>query len=190
MVRAITLTAALALLGVASARAEIDLTPKESFYEVEGIKAPNVEFKNGPKKITYTPPANWTLSGGGNRLSLIPLDSIQAGATIETVPAKEPLPAATEANVKLYSDFAVKLLPQGASKVEVVEALVCPMRISGKAMIEVTLSYSFYGQPFRMNILFMPRQNEQLRFQFSARATDYPAMFKNFRSSLFSMQGL
>jgi len=193
MVRAITFTAAsaaLALLGAASAGAQIDLTPTDSFYEVEGIRAPNVTFRNGTKNITYTPPGNWTLSGGGDKLTLTPLDSIQAGGTIENIPTREPLPAATTDNVKVYSDMAVKLLPPGASKVELVEAAVCPMRISGKAMVEVTLSYTFYGQPFRMNVLFMPRDKEQLRFQFSSRAADYPALFKNFRGSLFSMQGL
>jgi hypothetical protein len=190
MVRAITLTATLALLGAASVRAEIDLTPKESFYVVEGIKVPNITFKNTPKDITYSPPANWTLSGGGGKLTLVPLDSVQAGGSIQSVPTRVPSPEATEANVKAYSDLAAKLVPSGASKVEVVEAQVCPMRISGKAMIEVTLSYSFYGQPFKMNVLFMPREKEELRFQFSSRASDYAKMFKDFRGSLFSMQGL
>jgi hypothetical protein len=67
---------------------------------------------------------------------------------------------------------------------------VCPLQISGKALIEITLAYSFYGQPFRMNVLFMPRDKEQLRFQFSARTMDYPANFRSFRASLFSMDGL
>jgi hypothetical protein len=100
------------------------------------------------------------------------------------------LPPADEANVKKYSEMAAGLLPPGASKVEVVEELVCPMTISGKSMIEVTFSYSFYGQPFRMNVLVMPREKEQLRFLFSARAADFPGLFKDFRRSLFSMQGL
>lgn len=190
MVRAITFTAALVLLGAASASAQLDLTPKESFYEVEGIRVPNVTFHDGSKKIAYTPPANWALSGGGNRLTLTPQDKAQAGATIENAVAPVPLPEASEASVKTYSEMALKLAPEGASKVEIVEALVCPMRISGKAMIEVTLSYSFYGQPFRMNILIMPRGREQLRFQFSARAADYNALVKDFRGSLFSMHGL
>lgn len=190
MVRTIISTAVLALLGVASARAQLDLTPKESFYEVEGIRCANVAFRNGPGKVTYTPPGNWTLSGGGSKLALTPLDKAQAGATIEIVPTPVPLPEATEANVKAYSEMAATLVPQGASKIELVEALVCPMRISGKAMIEMTLAYSFYGQPFRMNVLIMPRGQEQLRFQFSSRTADFKTLQKDFRSSLFTMQGL
>jgi hypothetical protein len=190
MVRAITITAAFALLGVAAASAQIDLTPRESFYEVEGGRWPNIAFRNGSEKITYSPPGKWKLSGGGEKLTLTPPDKAQAGATIETIRTPLPLPAANEASVKTYSKMAASFLPPGASKVEVVEELVCPMTIEGKSMIEVTFSYTFYGQPFRMNVLIMPREKEQLRFLFSARAADYEGLFKDFRRSLFSIQGL
>lgn len=190
MVHAITLTAAVVLLGAATASAQIDLTPKESFYEVEGGRYPNVAFRNGTEKVSYTPPGMWKLSGGGAKLTLTPPDKAQAGATIEVIPTRVPLPAANAANVKAYSEMAAGLLPPGASKVEVVEELVCPLTISGKSMVEVTFSYTFYGQPFRMNVLIMPRDKEQLRFLFSAKAADYPGLFKDFRRSLFSIQGL
>jgi hypothetical protein len=190
MVRRITVAAGLALFAAVNAQAQLDLTPTESFYEVEGIRVPNVSFRNGVKKIAYSPPADWTLNGGERKVTMTPRDSIQAGATIETVAMREPsLPATTE-NLKAYTDLAVSMVPREGTKVEVAEAAVCPMRISGKEMIEVTLTYSFFGQPFRMNVLFMPRDKEQLRFQFIARAVDYPPLFKAFRSSLFSMQGL
>ena len=65
--------------------AQIDLTPKETFYTVEGIRMPNISFHNGSKTVTYTPPGNWLLSGGGTRLILAPRDGVQVGATIDTV---------------------------------------------------------------------------------------------------------
>jgi hypothetical protein len=190
MVHPIVAAAVLTLLGVGSVRAQIDLTPKESFYTVEGIQVPNVTFKNGAKAVTYTPPANWLLSGGGSKLTVTPRDGIQAGATIEVQPTHGPVPAATPENIKTYSDMAVGLVPREASRVEVVEAVVSPMRISGKAMVEVTLNYAFFGQPFRMNVLFMPRERETLLFHFSSRVVDYTALAKDFRNSLFSIQGL
>lgn len=189
MVRSITVTGALALLALARAQAQIDFTPAESFYEVEGIRMPNVTFRDRAKAITYTPPADWVLSGGGAKLLLTPRDAVQAGATMETRPVQEPALPPTEENVKAYTDLAMAAVPREATKIEIVEAGICPMRISGAGMIEVTLSYSFFGQPYRMNVLFMPREREQLRFQCVARAADYPEMFKTFRSSLFSMQG-
>jgi len=190
MVHPIVAAAVLTFLGVGSVRAQIDLTPKESFYTVEGIQVPNVTFKNGTNAITYTPPSNWLLSGGGSKLTMAPRDGVQSGATIEVQTAHGPVPAAAPENVKVYSDMAVGLVPREASKVEVVEAIVSSMRISGKPMIDVTLTYTFFGQPFRMNVLFMPRERETLRFQFSSRVGDYPVLAKDFRSSLFSIQGL
>ena len=190
MVHSIVAAGALLLLGAVGACAQIDLTPKETFYTVEGIRVPNISFKNGTKTVSYTPPANWLVSGGATKLILAPRDGVQVGATIDTVQPDGQVPAATAANVKAYSDVAAALVPREASKVEVVEAVVSPMRISGRPMIEVTLTYSFFGQPFRMNVLFMPHDRETLRFQFSSRAADYTTEYKNFRSSLFSIQGL
>ncbi len=190
MVRAIACAAALSFLSTGRVSAQLDLTPTESFYEVEGIRVPNVSFRNGPKNVAYSPPGDWTLSGGGRKLALSPPEAVQAGATIETEPAPMALPPASPENIKAYRDLAVSLVPREGSKVEILEAIICPMQISGKPMIEVTLSYTFFGQPFRMNVLFMPREKEQLRFRLVARATDYPPLFKAFRSSLFTMQGL
>ena len=190
MVHSIKVATAAILLTVGSASAQIDLTPKDTFYEVEGIRAPNVSFRNGAQDVTYSPPGNWVLSGGGQKLSLTPKDKIQAGATISVLPTREAPPAATEENLKLYTEVASKLLPQDATKIEVIEAIVSPLQISGRPMIEVKLAYVFFGQQFRMNVLFMPRAKEELRFQMSARTSDYPEIYKAFRASLFSMQGL
>lgn len=190
MVHGIKVATAAILLTVGSASAQIDLTPKDTFYEVEGIRVPNVSFRNGAKEVSYTPPGDWVLSGGEQKLSLTPKDKIQAGATISALATREPSPAATQENLKHYTEAASKLLPREATKIEVVEAVVSPLQISGRPMIEVTLAYAFFGQQFRMNVLFMPREKEELRFQMVARASDYPELFKAFRSSLFSMQGL
>jgi hypothetical protein len=189
MVRAIRCGAVLVLLSGGIARAQIDFTPKESFYEVEGLRVPNVTFRNGAKNVTYSPPGHWQLSGGGKKLSLIPQDKVQAGASIEIQPGKDQLPATAE-NLQAYTELAQTLVPREASKIEVVEALVCPLRISGRSMIEVTLAYTFFGQQFRMNVLFLPHDTAQVRFQFSARTADFHPLFKSFRTSLYSMQGL
>lgn len=191
MVQRITIaTAAAILLLAGSAGAQIDLTPKDTFYEVEGIQVPNVSFRNGARNVTYSPPSDWTLSGGGQKLSLIPKDKIQAEASISVLTTREPAPPATEENLKLYTEVVAKLLPREASKIEVLEAGICPLQISGRPMVEVTMGYTFFGQQYRMNLLFMPREKDELRFQFVARAADYPALLKAFRASLFSMQGL
>jgi hypothetical protein len=182
--------AAAILLMADSARAQIDLTLKDSFYEAEDIRVPNVSFRNGDKDVAFSPPHGWTLSGGGQKLTLTPRDKIQAGATITVLATREASPAATAENLKHYTKIASGLLPREASKIEVMEAAVCPLRISGRFMVEVTMAYVFFGQPFRMNVLFMPREKEELRFQIVARTSDYADLFQAFRSSLYSIEGL
>jgi hypothetical protein len=187
MVPAISVTAVLLLLA-GRAMAQLDLSPRESFYEVEGIRVPNVKFRNGPKDVFYTPPSGWRLSGGGQKLALIPPDISQAGASIEVQPTKDPVPAQA-GNIDAYRDSAVALLPGEATKVEVIEACLCPLRISGRAMVEVTLAYVLFGQPFRTNVLFMPVDSTLIRFQINSRSSDYPRLHGDFQGSLYSMRG-
>ena len=189
MVRPIVFAAAFAAV-VIQAHGEIDFTPKESFYMAEATKVSNVAFRNGKKKMTYSPPGKWTLSGGGRKVTITPPDVPQAGATMQTEPAKAELLPATGENVKAYSDLAVSLLPKEALKVVVVEALVAPIQISRHAMVEVTLTYVHFGQQFTTNILFLPYEKEQITFQMTARTPDFAPLAKMFRSSLFSLQGL
>ena len=188
MVRAIVIIAGFALL-VSDARAELDLTPVDSFYEVEGIRVPNVTFRDGARDVTYTPPPTWILCGRGKAITLTPPNSIQAGAVVQAIPAKYLL-AATPENLKAYTELALELVPREAANVEVVETVICPLRISGRPLVEATLNYVFFGQQFRMTIFFLPREKEQVRIQFSSRASDFPPLFKAFRTSLYSMQGL
>ena len=188
MVRPIILAAALTVVA-AGARADVDFTPKESFYMAEATKVPNVAFRNGKDPIAYSPPGRWKLSGGGRKVTLIPPEIPQAAATMETEPAKDDLPA-TEENVKAYADLAINRLPREAMKVTVVESTIASLKFSGKTMVEVTLTYVHFGQPFTTNILFLPYGKEQITFQMTARTADFPPLAKAFRASLYSLQGL
>jgi hypothetical protein len=188
MVRAIVIIAGLGFL-VSGAIAELDLTPVDSFYEVEGVRVPNVTFRDGSRDVTYTPPPGWILCGRGNAITLTPPNSIQAGARVQAIPARNPLPA-TAGNLKAYTELALELAPREAANVEVVETVISPLGVSGRPLVEATLSYVFFGQQFRTTIFFLPREKEQVRFQFSSRAADFPPLFKAFRTSLYSMQGL
>jgi hypothetical protein len=187
MVHALTLTV-LGVCLVATAAADVDFTPKESFYLAEATRVPCVAFQNGQGEISYSPPGRWTLSGGGSKLTLTPPNAAQAGALMETRPRTELL-AATEANIKAYREYAARLLPREASKVSVVEATVCPMQICRRPMIEVTLTYVAYAQQFTTNLLFLPHDKEEITFQITARTADFPSVSKAFRASLFSLQG-
>ena len=145
--------AALATCAVlaASALAEIDLTPRKSFYLAEATRVPNVAFRNGSQDVTYSPPGSWILSGGGRKVTLTPPNKVQAEASIQTEPMKEPLPA-TEENVKVYSDRALGLIPREASKIAVVEAGVAPLKVCQRSLVAVTFAYVLFGQQFSTTI--------------------------------------
>ena len=189
MVRPV-ITAALALLMFAArAGADLDLTPLDGFYRAEGTRVPDINFRDGLKIISYSPPGFWKPGGGGKQATFMPPDKIQASASIEALPARELVPA-TEENLKTYSAMAVGLLPRGASNVEVVGAAVSSVHICTYALAEVTITYKFYGQDFETVFFFMPRPVEEVRFRLSCHTADFKELYKPFFRSLFSIQGL
>jgi hypothetical protein len=188
MVRPIITAAVALLMCAANAGADLDFTPLDGHYMAEGTRVPNLNFRDGLKIISYSPPANWKPAGGGKQVTFMPPDKIQASASIEALPAKELLPA-TEDNLKAYSAMATGLLPRGASNVEVVGAAVCSIHVCTYALAEVTVTYKFFGQDFEMVILFMPRPVEEIRFRLSCHAADFKELYKPFQRSLCSIQG-
>src|SRR4051812_21952791 len=121
MVRAIIIIAGLGLL-VSDACAGLDFTPVDSFYEVEGIRVPNVTFRDGAKDITYTPPSNWVLCGRGKSITLTPPNTVQAGAIVQVMTGKNS-PPATPDNLKAYGELALGLVPREAANIEVLETV-------------------------------------------------------------------
>jgi hypothetical protein len=189
MVRPIITAAVALLIFAARAGADLDLTPIDSYYVVEGTRAPNLNFHDGGKVVSYTPPGHWKPGGAGKQMTLMPEDKVQASASIEALPARDLLPA-TEDNLKAYSDRAVALLPHGVSDVTVVGAAVSSVHICTYALAEVTITYKFFGQEFETVVFFMPRPVEEVRFRLSCHAADFKDLYKPFLRSLFSIQGL
>ena len=188
MVHPIALVGLLAL--AAAAYGDVDFTPHESFYYAEAVKQPCVAFRKGDAPVQYSPPGKWTLSGGGNKVTLTPPEIPQAEAVMQTRPAKTGLVPATEDSIKTYSDLAVSLLARESSKIVVAEAKLPTIKYSGHAMVEVTLNYVLFGQAFTANYLFLPYDKELIIFQFTARTPDYAPLARLFRASLFSISGL
>jgi|GEM_PF-952100 len=177
---------ALALV-TSMAPAAIDLTPRATHYEVEGLKFPCVAFKNGSREISYTPPEGWRLSGGGNRLTLSPKQPTQADASIEVLP---PLAPGTILTPEALLKLACAALPRGAEKVEHLGNTENPLRIDGNGTVEVALRYQQAGLGYRTNVILMMRGSDLWRFAMSARNQDFDKVSTPFRSSLYSLQGL
>ena len=82
---------ALSLLLIASARADLQFTPKESSYDLEGVKFQQLAFSDGSaKEITYQHPTGWNYSGSSAKLTLHPPNKGQAEGTITKVVLPKP----------------------------------------------------------------------------------------------------
>src|ERR1700737_3729146 len=70
---------------VASARAELLLTPSVDEFELDGAKLKQLAFHDGGEKVTYQSPRGWDYSGSATQLTLRPPNKPQAEATIARV---------------------------------------------------------------------------------------------------------
>jgi hypothetical protein len=171
------------------ARAELILTPNPSEYEVEGVKFKQVAFMDGDKKVTYKPPFRWQYSGSAAQLTLYPPDKTQAEAVISRVALPSPGPFDEDTMKKLVAEVTT-MLPKESSEVSVVAEEKNPILISNKETFEVLLKYKLLGQLFERSILFLNRDKEQMRFQFTAREADFNQLHGDFRASLCTWQNL
>ena len=189
MVRAL-IPALASLLLVAAARADLQLTPRISQYEGDGVKFKQLTFSDGgAKEITYSPPREWDYSGNANQLTLYPPNKSQAEATIFKVPLSQPASFDDETVKKLVNE-ALASVPTGSTSVHLISQEKNPLMIERKETLLLTLTYNFYGQSYSRSILFLNRRKEQIRFQLACRGADFKELQKAFLGSQYSWQNL
>lgn len=176
-------------LAVTAARAELQLVPVISEYELDGMKFKQLAFSDADKRATYQPPRCWDYSGSANQLTLHPPGKTQAEATISKTGLGEPGSFDGEALKKVVAETMTQT-PKGSSGVMVVSQEKNPLLINGKETFQVVLSYSLLGQTFNRSVLFLNRGHEQLRFQLVAREVDFKELHRAFQASLYSWQNL
>jgi hypothetical protein len=178
------------LLLVASARGELQLTPKLSEYELDGIKCKQLVFSDGNgKDITYAPPTGWEYSGSAAKFTLHPPNKRQAEGTISKVSLSQPT-TFDEETMKKLTEEALAAVPKGSTNVTILSREKNPLLIERKETFLVTISYTFYGENYQRSIMFLNRGNEQVRFQFVSRAGDFKDLQRAFLGSQFSWQNL
>ena len=188
MVRPLILALAGSLL-IAPARAELDLTPKLSEYELDGVKFKQLAFSDGSKIVTYAPPRGWDYSGSATQLTLRPRGKSQAEAKITTIALSQPASFDQETVNKLVQK-AIASVPPGATNIQLVSQEKNPLKIERKETFLVTLSYSFYGDAHKRSILLLNRGTEQIQFQLDCRQVDFRELQTAFLDSQHSWQNL
>jgi len=177
------------LLLIVSARADLQLTPSISEYELDGVKLKRLAFSDGEKKITYQSPRGWDYSGSATQLILHPPGKPQAEATITRIPLSEPGKFDDESLKKLI-DEAASLAPKGSENVTVISQEKNPLLINRKETFLVILGYNLFGQAYNRSILFLNRGQEQIRFQLVCRQADFKELQKAFLGSQYTWENL
>ena len=189
MVRSL-IHAVIAALLIASARADLQLTPSVVQYELDGVKLKQLAFSDGAKQVTYQAPRGWEYSGSATQLTLRPPNKPpQAEATITRIPLPQPGSFDDESLKKLVTE-AVASVPKGSENVTVVSQEKNPLLINRKETFLITLAYDFYGASYSRSILFLNRGNEQIRFQLTCPQADFKELQKAFLGSQYSWRNL
>jgi hypothetical protein len=185
--RAVILVAGVFLLST-SARADLKLTPQIAEYDLDGFKMKHLVFSDGSRRVTYAPPAGWDYSGSANLFVLHPSHS-RGEATIARIalPQKESFDDET---TKRLIDEVIASAPKGADNVALVSQEKNPLMIERKETLLIMIKYDFHGEPFSRSVMFLNRQDDQLRFQLTAPRSNFPELQRAFQASHYSWQNL
>jgi hypothetical protein len=169
--------------------AELDLSPKFSYYELDGLQFRKLVFVENGREVTYVPPRDWDYSGSATRLILHPPRKAQAEAAITTTS----LPSGTgldEAATNTLVNETLRSVPVGSTHIAVISQERNPLLIAGKETFFVSVTYIFYGETYTRSVLFLNRASEQMRFQLISRSSDFEELQAEFQRSLYSWKNL
>jgi hypothetical protein len=164
----------------------IDFTPTMGQRELENVIFPQIIFHQDGHAISYEQPRNWTFTGGAAQIKLTPPDISQAQATIEQVALPTPQ-TFDEATTTALRQIVLGSIPGGAQNAKVMAEEPNPVLINQRASYAITANYNYFGQDYAVSVLFANLGDTQLRARLVARKSDFNALQRAFRGSLFSL---
>jgi hypothetical protein len=180
----------LIILSASPLRAELNLSPREEKFELDGIKLTHLVFENGTnQKTTYQLPKQWSYSGSDNKLQLQPPEKGQADIAISKISRQDAIPF-EETNREKLKQKAISSLPEDSSDIKVESEEPNPLQISGQPTYLCQLSYIRFGERFKRYFLLVNLPNGQLLCQLTSRERDYDGLVNAFQHSLCSWQHL
>ena len=161
----------------------LDLTPTQSYRELEGIKIPIVRFSDGSRKVTYQPPTQWRVSGGGDRVEIIPSEFQRALFQLRV--CERPEVAAGQAED--LSKWVLSFLPEGAEDVAPKGEIVGQFTLGALPSKERTFSCNLGGRPSTVSVAWVDLgEKERLAVLVIAGEKDFKAVHEEAIRSLFS----
>jgi hypothetical protein len=167
--------------------AGINLTPVANEYVSEGIKYTKLTFKDGDRRIDYDPPALWTYRMSGDRLLLLPKNSVRAEAAIQAAPLSRP-PAFDKPMIEAAKAQFLSTIPPGAQSLVIMSETENAIPMRGLPNYEFTATYKDLGLEFMRRTLFVNAAETQLIFKFSAPRTEFDKLYPLFRVSILSWE--
>ena len=177
----------LLLTAIEACPAGISLTPVANEYVSEGIKYTKLTFKDGDRRIEYDPPALWSYRMSGDRLLLLPKNSVRAEAAIQAAPLSRP-PAFDKPMIEAAKAQFMSSIPPGAQSLVIVSETENAIPMRGLPNYEFTATYKDLGMEFMRRTLFVNAGDTQLTFKFSAPRGEFETLYPPFRVSILSWE--
>jgi hypothetical protein len=172
------------------ASAQLSLTPSVSERMQEGFKFPQLEFSDAGKKVTYEQPRGWSYSSQGKQqIAFYPPHPTQTKAEIQSGFPVAPTQFDEEGLKQLKTIF-LSLLPKESEQVEIVAEQKNPVLINRHETYDITAAFINHGQRYRMSVLFVNLEREQIRCKVIAEPNDFQEAHRLFIESLCGLQWL
>ncbi len=161
----------------------LDLTPVSSFRELEGFRIPILLFSDAGKKISFQPPHEWKVSGGGDALSLYPTGEPDAVMQLR-VRAVKPLAAGVAEDVEKWCRAQ---LPQDAAEPTLEGEVANIFNLGALPSRQFTYSYAAQGRRFTTSVSVVDwNARERLAVIVTARTAEFAATHEAAMRSMFS----
>jgi hypothetical protein len=177
------LTAALLITAGATSPlpAQLDLRPKEGVYVGEGTPFPCIRFSDGGGVVRFSPPKGWVFTADGERCAFHPKEVTQASGTFARAAlSKDADPASPERLQKMLAEG----VPAGATNLEFVLEGLPGVKLDHWLARRCEATYEHFGQTFRVALLIVPLEREELQIRFGCRTSDFDRVFPPFFDSL------
>ena len=150
----------------------------------DGIKKQQTYFGEGNKTIIYVSlPTDWTYTADPSSLRLVSPSNSGSTIRLQISPFLPDLPFKDQ-GLATYQKQALTLVPSGATSVQIAEQHDNPLPIMHWQSHEFILSYDFFGQAFRISVLFL---NVNAKQQILAAATAIKSEFDATRTVGFDV---
>jgi hypothetical protein len=176
-----------ALVGLPGVVSALDLTPKESVRELEGVKIPIVTFSDGRRQAVWQPPVKWQMSGKGRKLMLYPPNIVQAAMQLEVHPRTASNGQSNDAaSPEDLEHWAQKFLPQDCTEMILLGTNTNPFNIGSVGSTEFTFTYLSQSRRFSTSVAVTNISPlERLAMIVTAHTADFAAVHDEALASMF-----